>query len=316
MKKDEFLLSVIGDTHPSSLDAFLDKVFPDPDDRISFLLWLAKKESPHTKRAYFSDIMAFMWFLREKLGKTRLTAVEYQDIEMFSISIVRMCAYSGKSINSARRRVSAVKSLFSFLLESARIAKNPSVAVKPPREADSLHERILSEQEVADIIDCEKNIRNKTLIKFLYNTGVRVSEASGIRWRDIHSGTGDTKPSVTVLGKGKKIRIIVFSKKILEDLQNLWHNQQDRDEPLFLSRKAGALSPSQIFRIVRNATKKAGINRPVSPHWFRHAHATHALSHGAPINLLMSHLGHQSAEMTIRYTHIMPQEGSCDYLPF
>jgi integrase/recombinase XerD len=69
-----------------------------------------------------------------------------------------------------------------------------------------------------------------------------------------------------------------------------------------------------IFRIVRAAAKRAGISGNVSPHWMRHAHATHALENGAPITLVKETLGHSSMETTARYTHVRPNASSGQYL--
>jgi len=71
----------------------------------------------------------------------------------------------------------------------------------------------------------------------------------------------------------------------------------------------------QIYRIVQAATRRAGISKPVSPHWLRHAHASHALEHGAPISLVQTTLGHANVATTSRYLHARPNKSSSEYLP-
>jgi len=86
------------------------------------------------------------------------------------------------------------------------------------------------------------------------------------------------------------------------------------DDPVFRSRKGGALDPSQVHRIVGKAARRAGIKAPVSPHWLRHAHASHALDRGAPIHLVQATLGHASVATTGKYLHARPSESSAKYL--
>ena len=88
---------------------------------------------------------------------------------------------------------------------------------------------------------------------------------------------------------------------------------------MFRSRKqtknSGFLQPVAVLRVVRAAAKRAGIDLPVSPHWFRHAHASHALDRGAPIHLVQATLGHASITTTGRYLHARPQDSSSRFLP-
>ena len=86
------------------------------------------------------------------------------------------------------------------------------------------------------------------------------------------------------------------------------------DEPVFRSRKGGALDASQVHRIVKAAAARAGLPPEVSAHWLRHAHASHALDRGAPISLVKTTLGHASVATTDRYLHARPNDSSARYL--
>jgi integrase/recombinase XerD len=87
------------------------------------------------------------------------------------------------------------------------------------------------------------------------------------------------------------------------------------DSPVFTSRKGrGHLHPAQVHRIVQAAAKRAGVDGAVSPHWLRHAHASHALDRGAPIHLVQATLGHASVATTGRYLHARPEDSSARYL--
>jgi site-specific recombinase XerD len=90
------------------------------------------------------------------------------------------------------------------------------------------------------------------------------------------------------------------------------------DDPVFPSRKkkpVAALQPLAVLRILRAAARRAGIELPVSPHWFRHAHASHALDRGTPIHLVQATLGHANINTTGRYLHARPQGSSGRFLP-
>ncbi|MHC2069748.1 tyrosine-type recombinase/integrase [Bremerella sp. T1] len=86
------------------------------------------------------------------------------------------------------------------------------------------------------------------------------------------------------------------------------------EAPVFRSRKKGNLDESAVWRIVKKASQRAGIDKDVSCHWFRHAHASHALDRGCPIHLVQATLGHSSISTTGRYLHARPSESSGEYL--
>jgi integrase/recombinase XerD len=146
----------------------------------------------------------------------------------------------------------------------------------------------------------------------LYASGVRVSEACGLCWRDVQaSGAG---AQVTVFGKGGKTRAIQLPPSVAQVLTKL-RGQAGEDVPVFRSRKhAAALRPLAVLRIVRQAARRAGIDAAVSPHWLRHAHASHALDRGAPIHLVQATLGHASITTTGRYLHARPADSSGRFL--
>ncbi len=84
--------------------------------------------------------------------------------------------------------------------------------------------------------------------------------------------------------------------------------------PVFVSRTGGPLSRTQVFRIVRAAANRAGADKDVSPHWLRHARASHALDRGAAVHLVQATWGHSSVATSGRYLHASPSESSSKYL--
>jgi len=119
---------------------------------------------------------------------------------------------------------------------------------------------------------------------------------------------------VTVWGKGGKTRTVLLSQETWAELRAL-KGEAALDAPVFPSRKGkGHLDQSQVHRIVQAAAVRAGIEAPVSPHWLRHAHASHALDRGAPIHLVQATLGHASVATTAKYLHARPEDSSARYL--
>src|SRR5512142_2459772 len=120
---------------------------------------------------------------------------------------------------------------------------------------------------------------------------------------------------ITVFGKGGKTRTVLLKPKNWQQLLGMKASATAVDA-LFRSRKGGgALDPSQVRRIVYAAAKRAGLEQKVSPHWMRHAHASHALDRSAPIHLVQATLGHASVSTSGRYLHARPAESSSFYLP-
>ncbi len=180
-----------------------------------------------------------------------------------------------------------------------------------PGSRNTLAERILAEDDVHRLIALEPNARNHALLRLFYTSGVRVAELCGLRWRDAQPrGDGG---QITVYGKGYQTRAAVLPAGIWRELLTLRADAAS-DEPVFRSRKQRALSTAQAWRIVRAAAQRAGVALPVSPHWLRHAHTSHALDRGAPIHLVQATLGHAWVATTGKYLHARPTESGGKYL--
>ncbi len=179
--------------------------------------------------------------------------------------------------------------------------------------AAALGQGSLKQSEVAKLIEAAPEGRDRVLLKLLYVSGVRVSELCGLKWCD-------TMPRVeggqiAVFGKRGRTRTILLKPKFWSQLLAIRGGAGPAD-PVFRSRKGGGhLDASQVRRIVYAAAKKTGLEQKVSPHWMRHAHASHALDRSAPIHLVQATLGHASVSTTGRYLHARPTESSSFYLP-
>jgi integrase/recombinase XerD len=273
-------------------------------------LWLHGK-SLLTQRAYLRDIERFTNFTGKPLNETTLG-----DLQKFADSL------SSLAETSQARILAAVKSLFRFASITMPIfyPVNAAAALKLPTPKDTLAERILPERLIHRMIAMETHPRNRLILILLYTTGIRRAELCGLRWRDLQEREidGSLTGQIVVLGKRRKTRSIVLRQDVWEEVPSLRGEAED-DEPIFVSRQRGpdgtkALKPAQVHNIVRQAARRADIKKSVSPHWFRHAHASHALNRGAPISLVQATLGHSNLAITGRYTHAQPEASSAQYL--
>lgn len=265
-------------------------------------LWVHGR-SPATIRAYRADANRFLGFV----GKA-LSAVTLGDLQAFGDSLDHKLAPATK-----HRALSAVKSLFAFATRIGYLRFDVGRPLKLPVLRDRLAERILSEAEVQRMLGAERHPRNCALLYLLYASGIRVSECCYLRWRDVQE-RGEAG-QITVLGKGGKTNTILLPITVWRKVMTLRSTDCGPDAPVFRSRNRRPLHPTQVRRIVRRAAKRAGIDKAVSPHWLRHASASHALDRGAPIHLVQATLAHRSVATTGRYLHARPSESSSIYLP-
>jgi integrase/recombinase XerD len=267
-------------------------------------IWLYGR-SPHTQRAYRTDISRFQ----------RQTAKPFHNITLADLQAFAE-SLSGLAPASRYRTLSAVKSLLAFGHRIGHLRFDVGRALRIPAVRNRLAERILPEPDLHRILNLEPNPRNRAILTLLYASGVRVSELCGLCWRDLHP-VGDSG-QITVFGKGGVTRATQLPASVWKLLNALRPGHSAPDDPVFRSRKAksgGFLRPAAVLRLVRKAAQRAGIELPVSPHWFRHAHASHALDRGAPIHLVQATLGHASITTTGRYLHARPKDSSSRFLP-
>lgn len=266
-------------------------------------LWLGTKNSPDTLRAYAAEVRRFLTFASKPLA-----AVTLADLQAYGETL----GQGSLKTASQNRALTAVKSLLSFGHETGYLAFNVGAALKLRPNQDNLARRILEESAVAKLIESGATCRNRLILKLLYVSGVRVSELCRLTWSDAqprHEGG-----QITVFGKGGKTRSILLKPKVWQELLAS-RGAAAAVHPIFRSRKGGALDVSQVRRIVYSAASRAGLPQKVSPHWMRHAHASHALDRNAPIHLVQATLGHASVSTTGRYLHARPTESSGLYLP-
>ena len=271
-------------------------------------LWLRGK-SPHPQRYYRREALKFLAIVNKSIESITLA-----DVQGYATAL----SQSSLAVSSVARAIAAIKSLFTFAHQKTGLVKaNPAGAVTLPKVKDSLAERILPEWVVQTMIGLEPNKRNRALLKLLYVAGLRVSEVTQLQWFSLQPR--DVGGQVLVYGKGGKTRAIKLPCSLWQELQWL-RGDAAIGEPVFTSRKKkGFLLEMQVNRIVKAAAKRVPglegtVADTVSPHWLRHAHASHAMDRGAPVHLVKETLGHANIATTGRYLHARPTDSSSLYL--
>ena len=271
-------------------------------------LKLERSLSNNSIDAYLLDIRKLTSFISENYS----TSLSIENINVSIIeSFIKYLFKSESSTYSQARIVSGLKSFFNYLLLEEKIDINPMELIDAPKLVRKLPET-LSIQEIEIIIDAidldsKEGMRNKAILETLYSCGLRVSELVNLKVQNLFLDIGFIK----VLGKGMKERLVPIGTKAAECI-SLYMNEYRKsinisegfEAYLFINRRGKNLTRNMIFIIVKDLVKKAGLNKNISPHTFRHSFATHLIEGGADLRAVQEMLGHESITTTEIYTHL------------
>ena len=224
-------------------------------------------------------------------------------------------------------RLAITKSLLTYANETGYVRFNVGKAVKGPRIDTDVDARSLSELQVVLMIQAatvqvnaerarvpsrprylRAALTRMHLIRVLYISGCRISEGVNVKWADLQERP-DGDYQLSVVGKGSKRRKFPLPRRMVEDLLSEYRLQTASDDE-----RVFAFGARRAQTIVRELAHLAGLECPVSPHWLRHATASHALDRGAPVHVVQQTLGHASLATTGKYAH-KRTDGAARYLP-
>ncbi len=257
--------------------------------------------SQNTILAYSKDIKTFSEFLKKKKIKEFKKVKQDEIIEY--LSILKTKNYASATIS---RIFVAIKVFFRFLKKEGIVNIDISRYFDVPK-IWQLIPSVLTYEEILNLLNQPKTdsfigARDKAILEVLYATGIRVSEACGLRINDIKDNF------IKVEGKGKKERIVPIGKKALEaiDFYLINYRKEAKEENgyLFVTRSSKKIDRISIWNRVKFYGKEAKIRKVISPHTLRHSFATHLLDNGADLRLIQEMLGHEDISTTDRYTHI------------
>lgn len=240
---------------------------------------------------------------------------DFEDIKLGNI--FRWLDNSDMADTTRNKHINILKSFFSdmVLLETCPMTRSPFPRRHRKYPDDHKRaERILSQDEVTQLIGQARRFRDRVMFETLYLAGLRVSELTSLKWRNCIRM--DTVDKLVIKGKGGHVRHVPVPKALMNAIFTLQLPEATDDDLVFPSRSGKSLAASDIRYLLRQAAKRAGLRQAnqISPHWLRHANASHALANGAPINVVQKTLGHKSLDTTSKYLHIDLSESSAAYL--
>lgn len=278
-----------------------------PDHASDFLGSMAAERglSSNTIEAYERDLKQFQAFL---------DADDLPDGEESVRLFLGELRGSGLSDASIARKFAAVRAFHRFLVLEGLRGDDPTAGISPPQRGTSLPKALTVEEVtgVLDAVDTNTNagLRDRAVLEFLYATGCRVSELTGL---DQHDYDAETRTAM-VTGKGRKQRLVPvgsFAADAIEDwlpVRMEYRRQGNDPGTMFLSTRGNALNRQAVWRIVKTWGMAAGVDfERLSPHVFRHSAATHMVEGGADLRSVQEILGHASLSTTQTYTKVSPE---------
>jgi integrase/recombinase XerD len=276
------------------IDVFLDR------------LWMNNGLSENTLSAYRSDLRGFLSWLRQR-GKGGLLVAEDDDLQGYL-----GCRFqAGMSPRSAARLLSSLKRFYRYQLMEGNIAKDPSALLDTPKLGRPLP-KILNEADVehlleAPLTDIPRELRDRTMLEFMYACGLRVSELINIKLDQINMQQGVLR----IRGKGGKERLVPIGEQALHwigryliEARPAFLKRLSTTEWLFVTNRGTPMTRQAFWYLIKRYAYRAGIDKELSPHTLRHAFATHLLNHGADLRVVQMLLGHSDLSTTQIYTHI------------
>ena len=266
----------------------------------AFLLHLENKNfSANTVKSYRADLQEFTDYLSKRKQNT---------LEAFTSPVIRSFLASlpqDYARNTVLRKIAALRRLAAFLLRQGKLARNPFKLLPAPKR-EKLLPKFLTLPETDRLINTAGNThfaaRDKALFELMYSSGLRRSEVTGLKIRDVDFFNG----VVRVLGKGNKERLVPVTDEALYAIKyylSTRPNPQPQDA-LFLNAHGKPLTGDGLAFIFKNTAIAAHLARKVTPHSLRHSFATHLLNNGCDLRSLQEMLGHKTLAATQVYTHV------------
>jgi integrase/recombinase XerC len=307
----------------------------------SFLAYLKlnRHVSPHTVRAYESDVTQYLAWVASGTGK-KMSQLEPADLDMMSVrSHLAELNKAGKARSSVARKLSGLKTFVRYLRREDLIEHDPTAMAVAPKRDQTIPTH-LSEPEIERLIEMPNTgdalgRRDRAILELFYASGLRLSELVAIDLEDLSL----TERMVRVMGKGGKERLVPFNQSALSAIR-AWMNDRagilasrrppqptrpigrvrfggrvvspkppkaakaDTRDPLFINYRGSRLTGRSVDRLLRRYVAQCSTRMGISPHALRHSFATHLLQRGADLRAIQELLGHARLSTTQRYTHV------------
>ncbi len=269
-------------------------------------LRMERNLSENTISAYSIALKRYIAFLTDR-GIKKADEVTYDVVEGMFTELSSL----GLSARSVAQNLSALKAFHRFLEDEDISKKDPTQNFQTPRMSKKLPQ-VLEYSEIKSILNSVDSssligIRDRTMFEVLYGAGLRVSELINLIIGNIFKEEG----IIRVIGKRSKERIIPLGEEAfrwiglwLSDARPQIAKMGSSGDYLFLNARGKNMTRDGFFKLFKKQIEKAGIEKEVSPHTFRHSFATHLLEGGADLRSVQEMLGHVSISTTQIYTHL------------
>lgn len=249
--------------------------------------------SSSTTRGYILAVMQFA----EYFGKSpeKMGAEQIRRFQLYLLNEKKLAP------GTVETRMAALRFLYKKVLKRRDLAYDDLILPKTPQKLPV----VLSQEEVKRLIEAAPNLFHRTLLMVLYSTGIRRTEASLLKVRDIDS---ERRVIHIRQGKGSRDRDLPLTPKLLTALREYWRWKKPQNY-LFPSTSGhhglkGSISDKTVWYACKTAAEKAGIKKRIGPHTLRHSFATHMLEAGADLRTIQLLLGHRELKDTIIYLHL------------
>ncbi len=270
-------------------------------------LQLEKSLSEHSVEAYLKDTGKLTTYLEETGKHLNPGQIDLKELQGF----VKWIGGLGVSPATQARIISGIRAFYKYCLIENIVTADPTLLLESPKLKRALPD-ILSFAEIELLIgniDLSKPFgsRNKAILETLYSCGLRVSELVDLKISCLYLDAG----FIRVTGKGDKERLVPIGRDAIKYIR-IYQNTDRRSQPVqkgyedivFLNQRGRNLTRGMIFYIIKDLAQKAGIQKIISPHTFRHSFATHLVEGGADLRAVQQMLGHQNITTTEIYTHL------------
>ena len=263
-----------------------------------------RRRSPETITSYSCSIREFEDFFHQLDNGLDWSTVDEDVVRDWMEHLVD----GGMEASSVGTRFAALRSLFKFALARHLVERDPTYRLEPPKKAKRLP-TFLKESEMNRLLDdlpwgtSFKDVRDKAIITTFYETGIRLSELTGLNDVDIDSDYHQLK----VTGKGNKQRVVPYGEELARTLRD-YMTCRDREvirhsDAVFVTSKGKRMTSEEVRTLVKDKLSLVSSQKELSPHVLRHTFATAMLNNGASIESVRRLLGHASASTTEVYTH-------------
>ncbi|MCF8269892.1 MAG: site-specific integrase [Crocinitomicaceae bacterium] len=250
---------------------------------------ISQRYSPNTIKTYTDALGVFFQFHSNKAAEQ----LEIADIIDFNTGYILRKNLSASYQNQV---INAIKLFYRNRFNRVMDLNN----IQRPRREKRLP-NVLSKQEIKAIIEAPTNLKHRAMLSLIYACGLRRSELLNLSLSDVHS---DRNVLFIRQSKGKKDRVVPISNKIIEMLREYYKAYKPKTWLFEGQIPNTKYSEMSLAKVLKQALKKAGNQKPVSLHWLRHSYATHLLESGTDLRYIQELLGHASSRTTEIYTHV------------